>query len=77
MKHCPAVIPPLKGGTPPKAGRGDVVFIMYDLLGRPVKEQTIVNNQTTIERGTLKAGIYFYRVMEGEEMIGAGKIIIQ
>jgi len=77
-----AVISPLNGGG--HAVPGDVVFILYDIYGRTVKEQSIVSNQATIERGTLEAGVYFYRLSlspspagEGRAEVGTGKIIIK
>lgn len=73
-----AVIPPSKGV--PQAG--DVVFTLYDLYGRAVRSLTIINEKTTLERGNLNAGIYFYRLApspsgEGRGEVATGKIIIQ
>ncbi len=60
-----------------KGGGGDLVFTLYDLCGRIVKEQTIIENQTTIERRTLKAGIYFYKLMGTNQTVATGKMVVQ
>lgn len=68
-------ITPLNG-----AEKRDFVFTLYDLYGRTVKEQSIVSNHTTVERGTLHPGVYFYKIVDGNDsyqQIAAGKIIIK
>ena len=57
---------------------------MYDLLGREVKavdsKQSAIHKneiEIKIEKGNLKAGIYFYKVMSEQGVIGVGKLVIQ
>ena len=35
---------------------------LYDVLGNEVRSQRFTGNQTTLERGTLADGVYFYRI---------------
>jgi hypothetical protein len=67
-----AVLSPLQRGI-----KGDFVFQLYDLVGQKVKEQSIVSNQTTIERGTLQPGVYFYKLILSNATIATGKIMIE
>ncbi len=60
-----------------KAVQGNALLELYDLHGRVVKEQLIVNNLSTIERGTLNAGIYFYKIKNCNNNIASGKIVIE
>lgn len=52
-------------------------FVLYDLLGREVKRTTINQTRTKIDRDNLPSGMYFYKISDGEKIIGTGKIIIQ
>lgn len=49
---------------------------MYDVTGREVKQFTITNGQSEIQRGNLQSGIYFYKMTSDSGMIAAGKIMV-
>ena len=65
----------MKGGG--HAVPGDVVFILYDIYGRAVKQQPVINNETIINRGNLANGIYLYKLIDQNETVGTGKLIIE
>ncbi len=70
-----AVIPPLNGGA--HAVAGDVVFTLYDIYCRLVKEQKITSNETIINRNGLTNGIYIYKIGNGNQTLATGKLIIE
>ncbi|TAL61427.1 MAG: PKD domain-containing protein [Bacteroidetes bacterium] len=70
-------LPLAKGVGLPPADRGDFVFVLYDLYGRAIRTQTILNEKTTLERGNLNAGVYFYKVENATGAVVTGKIVIQ
>jgi hypothetical protein len=49
---------------------------VYDILGNEVLRMPITNRQSTIERGNLSNGAYFYRVIQQNQIIGTGKFFI-
>ncbi|MFA6923363.1 MAG: sugar-binding protein [Bacteroidales bacterium] len=50
---------------------------IYDVCGKEVKSVSISSNETTINRGELQNGIYFYSVINNNEKITNGKIVVQ
>lgn len=52
-------------------------FILYDVLGREIKNYKIINHKSKIERGDLPGGMYFYKVNGKDETIGTGKLLIE
>jgi len=51
---------------------------LYDILGKEVfSEQNINGKQITINRNNLKAGLYFYRLLEDGSVLTNGKFIIE
>ncbi len=53
-------------------------FIMYNMLGTVVKRITHINtNKFEIKKKNLSQGIYFYKILNHDNIIGIGKIIIQ
>ena len=53
-------------------------FEMMDVLGKHVREiKDIHEHQFTISRNGIKDGLYFYKVMNNEGVIGIGKMIIK
>jgi hypothetical protein len=50
---------------------------IYDLCGKEIKVVTITNNETIINRAELQSGIYFYSIINNNENIGKGKLILQ
>ncbi|MEO6902517.1 MAG: family 16 glycosylhydrolase [Bacteroidia bacterium] len=55
----------------------DAILKMYDVCGREVKMVSINSNETIIHRDALQNGIYFYNIINNNENIGVGKMIIQ
>ncbi|HWY33535.1 MAG TPA: T9SS type A sorting domain-containing protein, partial [Nitrosopumilaceae archaeon] len=53
-------------------------FEIYDITGREVELQNLIPNKKEyiIERGNMKEGIYFYKLINSHEIIGKGKLII-
>lgn len=56
-------------------------FVIFDMLGNIVFQSEInpaqSGTKTEIQRGTLQAGIFFYKIVGRGEIIQTGKIIIQ
>ena len=50
---------------------------IYDLLGCEAMYSSVTNHQLTITIGDLKSGMYFYKVISGDDVIGTGKLIVQ
>lgn len=55
----------------------DAVLEVYDVSGKEVKVVSINTNETIVDRGELKSGIYFYRVINDNQTISKGKLVIQ
>ncbi len=52
-------------------------FSLYDVNGKLLRAQSIVNAATfRIERGDLPPGLYFYRVGDGQTILGEGKLVL-
>lgn len=52
------------------------VFILYDLGGRMIKQQRIVNMKTNIQLGNLPSATYIYQVVDGKKkLISSGKLV--
>ncbi len=50
---------------------------LYDMLGNKVSEVKLQNNQATLQRGNLPSGIYFYKVISENTVIGQGKVAVE
>lgn len=50
---------------------------IYDVLGREVKHILVNTSEIIINRDELENGIYFYKLMNSQEVIVTGKIIIE
>ncbi|MDD5570318.1 MAG: DUF4832 domain-containing protein [Bacteroidales bacterium] len=57
--------------------RKNAMIKIYDVCGKEVKTILINDNETIIERGELQNGIYFYQVINNNESINKGKLVIQ
>ena len=55
----------------------DLSFVLYDVLGREVRNLEIEHPQTPINRGDLEQGLYFYQVNNGNSVLKAGKILME
>lgn len=53
------------------------VLYLFDITGREVLKKEIKNQFTEIQKGNLNPGMYFYKVVSEDNLIGSGKIIIQ
>ncbi|MDO9185136.1 MAG: T9SS type A sorting domain-containing protein [Bacteroidia bacterium] len=67
-------------------GNGNVALVVYDMVGREVKNIPLSNSQSnttqsgvsfTIDRNELSNGMYFYKVSNEDGVIGSGKFSIQ
>mgnify|MGYP001610797804 CR=1 FL=1 len=54
--------------------KGDVTFKMYDVFGREVYHSPITAHRLLIERGNLSSGIYFYQIINNNQIIATGKL---
>lgn len=52
-------------------------FVLYNLLGDEVYATPIQSSTTTIERGTLSSGIYYYHILSANSKGLNGKLIIE
>ncbi len=50
---------------------------LFDVTGKKVAEVKLANNQAALQRGDLQSGIYFYKVISENSVIGTGKISVQ
>lgn len=55
----------------------DVRVLVYDLTGRHVSETECRDGKCTLERGNMKSGMYVFRIMNDDHIIGSGKIIVE
>jgi hypothetical protein len=53
------------------------VMKIYDVCSKEVKTVSISSNETTIERGELQSGIYSYSIINNNEKIMNGKLVVQ
>ena len=53
----------------------DYIFILYDVTGRKIIQQTIKNKETMIELSNLKPGMYIIQIMQRNNIISVKKII--
>jgi len=53
-------------------------FNLYDVTGRLLRKKAITRTNTfQVNRNSLKAGVYFYRIEALGKIIGSGKLIVQ
>jgi PKD repeat protein len=50
-------------------------FRLYDMAGRPVREERLTLGMNEIEAGPLPAGMYFWQVTADGEVVKSGKIV--
>jgi hypothetical protein len=55
----------------------ELQFTLFDITGRKVKETTLTEQTTTIQREDISAGVYLYQIKEGERSIKNGKLILK
>ncbi len=52
-------------------------LILYDLTGRKLLTKDFSGNQLELNRNHLPSGIYWYKIQNGQQNIGLGKLIVQ
>jgi uncharacterized repeat protein (TIGR01451 family) len=52
-------------------------FQLFDATGRHLRQASFKGTRYELERDGLSAGFYFFRVEQGGQMIGTGRIVIQ
>jgi choice-of-anchor B domain-containing protein len=52
-------------------------FTLYNSLGAKLMDVAISKNQTTIKRGNLANGLYFYSLNKGGEQIESGRVLFE
>jgi len=55
----------------------DVVFILYDVYGREMKNLKLEKQNTKLERKNIANGIYLYKITSDKEIIASGKVVIE
>ncbi len=55
----------------------EVNFILYDLLGKEVRQINNINGQAQLSKNELSEGLYFYKAFYKNKLIGKGKVVIQ
>lgn len=50
---------------------------LFDVFGKEIRKIELDNYKTTIEKGDLKTGIYFYKVMNENQIISTGKLAVE
>ncbi len=74
---------PFKTQTKIKIGNiekypGGLTLLIFDILGRQVQRiDNIHSAEIVISRGTLPAGVYFYKLNHAKQILKTGKLIIQ
>jgi hypothetical protein len=52
-------------------------LFLYDCMGRKVMELIIESENSRIERGTLKTGIYYYKATGSDNLYSSGRFIVE
>ena len=52
-------------------------LILYDLTGRSLLSKDFSGNQLDLDRNHLPSGVYLFKIQDGQENIGIGKLIVQ
>jgi choice-of-anchor B domain-containing protein len=53
------------------------VLTLFDLFGREVKSQRFTGRELKLTRNGLTPGVYFFKVVNKNEIIGSGKILVE
>ena len=54
-----------------------IIFELYNSIGERVESIQTTENQFELHRNQLSTGVYMYRVIGNDELLGSGKVIIQ
>ncbi|MFN0201338.1 MAG: T9SS type A sorting domain-containing protein, partial [Bacteroidia bacterium] len=52
-------------------------FVLYNLAGQAMLRQEVFGNAAEINVEDMAAGMYFYRIFEGNKVIAYGKVVIE
>jgi uncharacterized repeat protein (TIGR01451 family) len=52
-------------------------FTLFDALGRQLRNEKFNGHQFVFERQNLGTGIYFFKIENGGQLIGTGKLVVQ
>ena len=55
----------------------NVVMKIYDVCGKEVESISVNSNETSINKGGLQNGIYFYNIINNNSTIAKGKLVIE
>ncbi len=55
----------------------DVVFELYDIVGKKITQRVLYTNETIITKANLANGIYLYKVYGGGEVLASGRIVVE
>lgn len=61
----------------PSVSLTNAELIVSDVLGKEVKRLNKVNEQTTLEKGNMEPGIYFYQLINDGMVISNGKFLVE
>jgi hypothetical protein len=50
---------------------------IYDVMGRRVRSENLVTDQQVILKGQLTSGVYSYRILDGNEVLGKGQFVVR
>ncbi len=51
-------------------------LILFDVFGKEIRDQKLESGTSRLERGTLTAGVYFYKVLTAEGSFATGKLVV-
>lgn len=60
-----------------RAKNKEMVFELYDLQGKCAKQLQTANCKLQIEKGTLSAGTYIYKITHAGDVLATGKLLVQ
>ena len=52
-------------------------FKLFDMLGKEVRSENILNGNAVFEKQSLTPGVYFYKLINQSNIVNSGKLIIQ
>ena len=55
----------------------NAMFMLFDVVGKPVKQIQLTNSKTEITREDLASGVYIYEIISENKIIDRGRIIVE
>lgn len=52
-----------------------LIFQLFDLMGNRMINQSLNENKTTLQRGNIPSGLYFFRITNKNTLLGTGKLL--